>query len=719
MKFSLCSRLGCLCLVLNLAACGGSGGGGGSDDVDPVVLAAVEALFPINGADWNDYVTGADFSTATDTDCNGAVMQLCAHGGELRTVAVGGRSSCAGLSAEDDLGAFDWICDDSTNPVRMVSTGLADGAYLSDLIDFATPAFKANRVSVFENGALAGTTPGSVWWNNALEVDNDGGTLATASTLYLVTADTNAEYTIGASRVAVVVQPGVTVTAPAAPGRGIQAFGGSVQLWIEGTVDAAVAQYGIFLSDSHFTRVRNVSVSGGDTGIYFAGGRGIRARYLSANDASNYGIRLAGQSTVNVEDNVDLVDASVLGNGVCGVFLSSTFDNRLTRVVAINNGSNLDTESGGICLSNARVNYFSDIVAADHGNYGIHLTFSGSLGSVANRFDRVRVSNNNTGIVLRILSQQNVFTRITATNNSSGLSVSGNLNLFAGVTVSNSFTTGIGTADGPNVFNSVAVGNNAFGLATSAANLTVSDFAASNNTNSGIALTNSTDNYFTGELRLGNNGVDCDVTGGTDPGLDDTTCANNGASDAALTQNVSLASSFAGKVGSDDTRNVSDTAGTAAFAAGLDPAFDWIRFDNDQRAWGLDGSAFPNADQRGEWPEIAVPGPGRIWDWSLSAADAGNAGNPALLGVLPLPDGDDTVTADWINTAGSRTFLRHAIELTDGIGNDDGFCESGETCLYTPNIGSYQGHGELVSAGPFVDGALTGITLLRHAQNGR
>jgi hypothetical protein len=57
--------------------------------------------------------------------------------------------------------------------------------------------------------------------------------------------------------------------------------------------------------------------------------------------------------------------------------------------------------------------------------------------------------------------------------------------------------------------------------------------------------------------------------------------------------------------------------------------------------------------------------------------------------------------------------------MSDGIGNDNTLCESGETCLYMPNIGSYQGHGNLVDAGAFVNGALTGITLLRFENNGR
>jgi hypothetical protein len=53
------------------------------------------------------------------------------------------------------------------------------------------------------------------------------------------------------------------------------------------------------------------------------------------------------------------------------------------------------------------------------------------------------------------------------------------------------------------------------------------------------------------------------------------------------------------------------------------------------------------------------------------------------------------------------------------MGNDNGLCESGETCLFLPNIGTYQGHGDLESVGNLVGGALTGITLLRYSTNGR
>ena len=80
----------------------------------------------------------------------------------------------------------------------------------------------------------------------------------------------------------------------------------------------------------------------------------------------------------------------------------------------------------------------------------------------------------------------------------------------------------------------------------------------------------------------------------------------------------------------------------------------------------------------------------------------------------PIPDGNDTLTHTWSDLS-TTTYLRNAIEL---VGNGNVLCESGETCLFTPNIGSYQGHATLVTAGAFVDGTITGVTLMKFGTNG-
>jgi parallel beta-helix repeat protein len=602
--------------------------------VEALQLNAVTALFPTNGANWNDYVQGT-VSAATDTACNAASDTACVHGGERRVVVATGMSSCAGLTASDDLGAFNWTCDGSTNPVRMVSTGLADGKNLSDLIDFAAPGFKPNKVSVNLNGSLWNATPSTAWWSNPVAVNNSAGSLATASTIYLVTVQPNPAYTytLDADRVALVIQPGLGLTGP---GNVAYVVTSSYHnfLWIEGAVNATGDSKAVVLSYVNFSALRNVAAYNASTdGIYLA-----NARYN----------RVSGITASN--------------NGADGVNLATASNNTLSGVIASNNGLTTNSGSGVYLNSTSNNNVLSNLTAS--GNvYGIYLS-----GASYNLLSDVTTSNNQ-------------YVGVTLYSNS-------NNNILSGVTASNSGYYGIYLATSSNdTLSNVAAGNNGYGLYLS---------SASNNT-------------FTGLLQVGGNTYsNCTVGGGTNPGLVSGTCANNGSSNATLTTGITLASSFVGKVSSDDAQNASDTSGAADYSI-VTPTFDWAHFDNAYRGWGIDGSAFPSTDQRGRW----TTGAGRIWDWSVTSSDA------VLRGVLALPTGNDTITQTWSDSS-TTTFLRDAVEISgDGAGNDNGLCESGETCVYTPNIGSYQGHGNLVSAGTFSNGTLTGITLMTYATNGR
>ena len=53
----------------------------------------------------------------------------------------------------------------------------------------------------------------------------------------------------------------------------------------------------------------------------------------------------------------------------------------------------------------------------------------------------------------------------------------------------------------------------------------------------------------------------------------------------------------------------------------------------------------------------------------------------------------------------------------DGIGDDDGLCESNESCLFSPNLGAYQGE-PTVAPEPcvFEDGTVVGVTLRGRVQ---
>jgi hypothetical protein len=59
------------------------------------------------------------------------------------------------------------------------------------------------------------------------------------------------------------------------------------------------------------------------------------------------------------------------------------------------------------------------------------------------------------------------------------------------------------------------------------------------------------------------------------------------------------------------------------------------------------------------------------------------------------------------------TYLHPAIEIMDdSIGNDNGLCESFETCIFNPNIGVYTGHGNLVDVDTQFPGCQAEVTSL-------
>jgi parallel beta-helix repeat protein len=656
-----------------------------------LVLSDVSAHFSTAGVNWNDYVQGGTISSATDAACNPAAGTACLHAGEIRTVATQ-LTSCNGLTATDTLGAFDWMCDDSSGTARFVSTGLAEGKHLSDLLDFAAPGWLPNAVTVAVNGNPAGTTADAVWWTNPVAPAGDGTTaLATEQTIYIVSSTTSlvSGYSIEASKVGLVGAASAVIYGPGSSTNVITANGMDF-LWLEGRMDATADLNGFYLTDVRFSRLNNILVeNAGDSGIYLtsASNNNILSGVVASNN-NNYGIVLEGAS------NNTLLRVTVANNEDSGIVLSSASNNALSRVTVANNGDS------GIVLSSASNSSISSVTAPNNGFYGIYL---------------YNASNN-------------VFSSITAPN--SGV---------YGIYLSNASNNVLSSVTAPN--------SGLYGIYLSnASNNNFSSVTASNN-DYGIYLSNASNNTFTGIFQVGNNTIDCYVNLGTNPGLDDDSepsdvetdtvhdgvCIQQGASDFGTAETtVDLANSFVGKVTIDDTTNASDTDGAADYPA--DPAsFDWVSFDNPFRGWGKDVSAFPHLDQRGQW----TTGAGRIWDWSVLSTDTW------LWDRLTLPTGNHTHTHAWggapltndnagcnamianstwnaTNNVCETTFLRSVAEiLLDGIGNDNGLCESGETCLFTPNLASYQGHGALISAGTFTDGALTGITLMQYETNGR
>jgi hypothetical protein len=200
-------------------------------------------------------------------------------------------------------------------------------------------------------------------------------------------------------------------------------------------------------------------------------------------------------------------------------------------------------------------------------------------------------------------------------------------------------------------------------------------------------------------------------------------CSNGGTSNANWVGKASFsASDLVGKVTTDDLANGSDSSGSQSFSS----ITDWVNFDNPMRLWGKDGGTFPSADNQ----KSCVSGTCRIWDLSLKAtatvarntSNDGNNQNGAFTPGLNCPAAvhGNKAIADYHTTP--NTFLINPQEIIfDDTGDDDGLCESNEACIYSPNIGAYQGHGDYKAAGTctFQNGTVTNVQMDAYPTNGR
>src|SRR5690606_27062587 len=108
----------------------------------------------------------------------------CVHGGESLFVYVPGATARTDVVATDDLGAFTWVCDDTTLPVRMLSR-LPKTTPPSALLDTTTPAWLANEVTIEVAGTEVLQAAPDVWWPNPVLPAVGGMQLTTDSVIYV------------------------------------------------------------------------------------------------------------------------------------------------------------------------------------------------------------------------------------------------------------------------------------------------------------------------------------------------------------------------------------------------------------------------------------------------------------------------------------------------------------------------------------------------------
>ncbi len=371
--------------------------------------------------------------------------------------------------------------------------------------------------------------------------------------------------------------------------------------------------------------------------------------------------------------------------------------------------------------NSARSNYISGLRIAEPGNCS---SVQLDSGATYNTFERIVVGNGNT-LLARLQSPAPFNSFIDFTGFAAGgnpvTNIGGNDLVLVNATLAASGSRGyVATAPTHLVLQNVATTNHAFhGVESSSpGNNTVVNLASANNTQLGINLNTSSNNQFRGVLKTGNNlGGPCGVAGGTAPGLISLTCTDSGAdgsssytgqnSDAVFTSTLDFSSGvFIGRVTSDDAANTQDGNGLLLW----DSLTDFLTFDNRYRAWAQETTGITDTNLR---TACSSGSNCRIYDWSLSSSDT------QLRNVNAIVTNNGTTTHTF-SDGSTATFLTFAAEiLGDSTGNENGLCESNERCLYSPNIGSYQGHGDVSEVGTVAADSVTNVTLYQYATNGR
>ncbi len=648
----------------------GSGTIAGTDDSSARVVCLHSDGFYSNARLLNTWLLddrGSDWTSASDTPCDPAVDGLvegsCFDAGVVRQVELPHLSDCSGVSASDALGLWDWLCDDAS-AVRLVGTPVGTGIELADVVGWSPAGWLDATVTIDGPGGPWTTAPPP--FTNALMVADGsdiGAGEAEWGAVLLIPDGTVGNHALVEGNQSVLVEPG-GVAYGDNPSWLIVAMEGP-HAQVSGTFDGQGLCDGVELSYADMGRMIDVEVRNADggTGIWESTGGTVRKVTVVDSAHGFYtwnadATRIRGLSVANVVD--------------FGVGLEVSQGNRAQdiRVVGVSNGvalyvlGNTDTVVSGAWLASA-----SGQGAFVFQSDATHL------------FD-LTIANAGQGALSTNQSTRTLAMGITSIGSGGA----------------HPWNAGVRTyLDGTSLFSDILALGNTVGVTLHDTTDVQLDDVVSASVNRALLSSNDVGSQLTGRFAITPGALgNCFWQDASNPWTED--CSLPQLASATVATNADPATLDIGPVLVDSVNT------SASLVATTDVITDWFHFEHEHRGW-----AGPSAAQ-GPCDGTV---PCEVLDVSLSSADAGLGGGPLALGVNPIPTGDDVLVLD------SVPFLRDAREqLDDGVGNDDGRCESGEHCLYMPNIGAYQGHGALTTL-PFTDGQLTGITLVGHAQNGR
>ena len=628
-------------------------------NISCTALASVAAVYPTNGANWNNYVqysltptliNGVETPFAeTDTACTPTVAyRSCVHGGVLKQIPVNFLNSCAGITAYDYdsnnnlVNAFQWRCMvDNSGNYWIRSSGLRDDKGLRDLINFTGNAWKIMKVRIFRNGTQFLETPATQWWTNTI-VDQIICPTTPATGTVLIVRDVTCGGTINLtnSRIAIVSRSGTVITTNGA----LAYFSNGNFNWLEvnmlsnGTPGSAVN-----LNPASFWHIRNSTFNGYGTNQIFV---------------------------LNSVNNIRIHGNYASGNTGFSRFLFSGSGNPVSNVITNNKAINFSSAFATpvAVSSSVTTNRYNIFIGNIFGNMNGSTSATGIGGNFINNFASntfvfgLTGAGGRTGITNGTSQGNGVFQNINVMGSQIGYNIP--LNISASRVINSAF---------------LQTSTNAVSLA------------------SGGIL-----NTFLGKLITDSTCASPNVSQISSPSCS----ALSPSSHALVTTAAPYTSDFVGLV-SDSVNAIANPTAATNTATSAFSLTDWFNFENDMRTYVISPTInFPDFSNMGNCTGATNC---RIVDLSLSVTGTN------FRNVNPCPSGSTTYQPNYFDPAFTNTAtcvsngmrgltfqsastcvtdaLQHAVELLDdGIGNDNGFCESNEDCLYTPNIHAYQGH---------------------------
>ena len=660
----------------------------------------VEPQFPVNGRNWNDYVRrdkgqahwfdSADLACDPSSDDGVGGYSNCIHGGESKVMRTG-IDSCADLKVSDEKEAFTWHCDTSaTGYADFYTFELNDGIGLADLIQGgATPYLSSLTVSIVgsqpQDYGIASI--GARWSNPVIQITQKGTPnqecedFDVEGGIYYINTQINCMGAIKEDKVAVVTGKSGQLRYPSSAPKSCET--GSVNewcmlsgdgedfLWVEANVESALNRSGppntvnrsgsgIEIERSKFTVIRN---------SFATGARYNNLRLIDVRNSKIVHSRFSDQAVNN----------SQAGN----VFLDAS-EYLLFESLNINN-----SREAGINVRNTSYeNIFNKIQLAGSSNHGVVLNGSGNA---RNTFKDLTVINTfEWGVIFN----------------------SGDDNSLVNGMIANTGDVGVGIINGSN--------NNQL------ANLSIYRIeGGSSGTEDKIYINSSNNNAFYGEIKYDSSTGACLVNGGSSGNEIDSSCDPANGGSFGKVDSLDLSTSFIGKVTLDSPNpEVGASFDTIAYDQ-IDLVGGWSSFENDLRAWGTD-DLYTSTFSQSRCGQGSNSDPCRLNDWNLSDTDtelkltsATISGGAACPADFSGTNGDAAkIFTDGMTSP--NTFFVEAEEISgDGVGDDDGLCESDERCVQIFNVGADQDEEtrELGEACTFSDGTLSGVELLSLVEN--